>query len=351
MEKVKKDDIVTALAVYSSRVSACIAVLDKENRPNIAGLGKSEGKLMGAKGIFDIDALSKAIRDALKAAQEEAKLECPRTFVSISGGNIGSENARGMINLGQRGEEISEKNVIGVLKMADTIPLNIEREIIHSVPQDFAVDGQHGIENPVGLYGVKLEAETLLVTIHIPFLQNVIKCLNLAGIELEDVVFSGIAASKSLLSHEDAKGKGALLIEIDDNFTAASVFFDGTLKGLDIRQRSVIAEGTLETLKEKINKIRGNRPISKIILAGGSFIHEDFIEKVDSIFGIPSHMAYARDIKGSAGDINNPANLTAIGATLYGFEERKKGLSAKKDGVGLLSKTTKKINDFLNEYF
>ena len=152
MEKVKKADIVAAISIYSSRVSACIATLDKEAYPNIAGLGKSEGKLTGAKGVLDIDALSKAVRDSLKMAQEEAGVECSRALISISGANIESEKSKGMVKLGQRSEEISDKNVREVLKVAGTIPLDVEREIIHSIPQDFVVDGQSNIKNPVGLY-------------------------------------------------------------------------------------------------------------------------------------------------------------------------------------------------------
>lgn len=349
MEKIRKSNIVTALSVYSSRVSACIATLNEELSPNIVGLGKCDGRLLGGKGVLDIDALSRAIRDSLKMAQEEAGLEFPRTFVSISGGSLKSEKARGMVKLGQRGREITDKDVRGALKIADTVPINIEREIIHSIPQDFIVDGQKDIENPLGLYGVKLEVETLLITVHMPFLQNIIKSLNLAGVELEDFVFSGIAAYQCLLS-QDTEGKGIILIEIDNNFTVISVFFDNVLRGVDIQQKSVIADGVLEILKEKVDKIRDNRPISKLILAGGGYIHDDFIKKVDSVFGIPSQMAYPRNINGSARDINNPNHLTSVGLALYGLR-RRESLARNWANFGPLHKMTRRIGNFLNEYF
>ncbi len=351
MEKINRNNIVMALSIYSSRVSACIMVLDKEARPNIIGLGKSEGKLMGAKGVLNIEALSKAIRDSVKPAQEEAGLEYPRALVSISGANIKSEKSRGIVRLAQRGEEVTEKNVREVLKVADTIPISIERQIIHSIPQDFAVDRQSGIKNPVGLYGVKLEAETLLITAHVPFLQNVVKCLNLAGIEFEDVVFSGVAASRSLLLPEENAGKGIALIEIDNNFTALSVFFNNVLRGLDIQEKSAIADGALEDLRERLDIIRSNKPISKIILAGGAYIHEDFIEKVESVFGIPSEMAHPRNIRGSARDINNPTYITSIGLARYGLERRRERLARRGGSIGLLHRTTRRVSDFLSEYF
>ena len=351
MEKINTNRIISGLGISSSRASACIAVLGEGGSPDIIGLGRSEGKLMGGKGVLDIDALSKAIKDSIGIAQEEAGVESQRAIVSISGANIKSEKSRGMIRLGQRGEEITDREIREVLKVADTVPMDIEREIMHSIPQDFVVDGQEGVKNPVGLYGVKLEAETLLITIHAPFLQNIIKSLNLAGIELEDAVFSGIAASRCLLSPEETEGKGIVLMEIDNNFTALSVFFDKILRSVYIQQESVIADGALKTLKEKVDKIRCNKAISKIILTGGSYFHEDFIEKVDSVFGVPSQMAYARNVKGSARDINNPSYANSIGGALYGLEKKKEKLVRKRGGIGLFHKATRKVSDFIGEYF
>jgi cell division protein FtsA len=351
MEKIRKGDIVQALSVHSSRISACIATLDEENRPSIIGLGRAEGKLLGKKGVLDIDALSRAIRDSLKMAQEEAGIESPKALIGISGGSIEGENSRGIIKLRQRGEEITDKNVREVLKVANATPANMARELIHSIPRDFIIDGQENIRNPVGLHGVKLETEALLITAHLPFLQNITKSLNLAGYDLEDIAFSGIAASQCVLSEETA-GKCVIIVEIDNNFTTLSLFFDNLLHGVDILDKSVIANGALETLKERVDKIRGNKPISKIILSGGGYIHEDFIEKMDSVFGIPSQMAFVRNVIGRAKDINNPAYVSSIGLALYGLYERREDLAAKRVGrLGLLRKATKRVGEFIEEYF
>lgn len=350
MEKVRKNDIIATVSIHSSRVSSCIAILDEEMSLNIAGLGKTDGRLLGIKGVLDIDALSRAIRDSMKMAQGEAGVGSPKTLVSITGGSINSEKSRGIIKLSQKGREVSGANVRDVLKIADTVPINIEKEIMHSVPQDFIVDGQNDIKDPVGLHGVKLETETLLVTVHLPFLHNIVKSLNLAGVELEDAIFSGIAASKCLLSQE-TEAKGVVLIEIDNNFTTLSVFFDNVLIGLYILQKSVIADGALELLKESLDAIRGEKTISKIILAGGGYIHEDFVERTNKVFGVPSQIAYARNVKGTAMDMNNPSHITSIGLALYGFEKRKDNFLDRKAGRGILSRATRRMGEFLEEYF
>lgn len=350
MEKVKRSDIIAGISIYSSRVSACIGVTDGEAPLNIVGLGRREGRFLGAKGVLDIDALSRAIRDSLDMAQEEANVETSKTLVAVSGGSINSDRSRGIIKLGPKGREVTEKNLRDVLKIADTVPISMEREIIHSIPQDYIVDGQSDIKNPVGLHGVKLEAETLIVTAHLPFLQNVAKSLNLAGADLDGVVYSGIAASKCLLS-KNTEGQGVVLVEIDNNFTGLSVFFDNALIGIHISQKSVIADGVLEILRGEIDKARRDKPISKAILAGGGYIHEDFIEKVNKVFGIPSETAYLRSAKGTARDMNNPSYLASIGLVLCGFEEKKKCVAGKKTRMGVFGKATRKVGLFLEEYF
>ena len=115
--------------------------------------------------------------------------------------------------------------------------------------------------------------------------------------------------------------------------------------------KSVIADGVLEGFKKRLDAIRLNKAISKIVIAGGSYVHEDFIEKVDSVFGIPSQMAYARNITGRSKDINNPAHLASIGLTLYGCRKRRERSPGKKPILGVLHKATRRMSAFLEEYF
>lgn len=350
MEKVKREDIVTGVSIHSSRVSACIAVSGEDGEPIITGLGRAEGRLLGAKGVLNIDALSRAMRGALNAAEAEAGAASPKAFISVSGGSLNIEKSRGIIKLSQKGTEITDKNVRDVLKVADTVSANLESEIMHSIPQSFVVDGQKNVENPTGLYAVKLEVEALLVMAQIPFLQNVVKALNLAGVDMEDIVFSGIALSKCLLSQK-TEDKGVALMEIDNNYTVNSLFYDNILKGIDVQEKSAISEGVLEAMKINLDKMRGEKPISKIILSGGGYIHEDFIERVNSIFGIPSSVAYARNIRGMAKDINNPAHLASTGLALYGFQKRRENLNGVKAGSTILEKISKSVGIFIEEYF
>ena len=257
MEKMKSKDIISSLSINSSNVAACVMTLDEEKSPFILGLGKAEGRLLGSRGVLNIDELSKAIKDSLRKAQSEAGYKSPKVVISITGGSLSSEISRGIVKLSSKGEEIRARHVKAALKIAEAIPVDSAKDILHSIPQDFIVDGQSGISNPTGLNGVKLETETMLVTAHAPFLQNVVKAMNLSGIELEDVVFSGLANYQCLAADETI-GQGIVLIEIDNNFTTLSVFYDNTLRGIHIEQESVIADSVLERLKVGMDRIRNN---------------------------------------------------------------------------------------------
>ena len=350
MEKINKENIVAALSIGSSRVSACMARIDAAGVVNIIGLGKTEGRLMGKKGVLDIDVMTSAIRSSLKMAEVEAGIEAARAFVSISGANIISEKGRGMVKLGKKGEEIFNRHVKSALKVAEAMPLSMEKEIIHSIPQSFAVDGQNGIKNPIGLYGVKLELEALVIAVDVPFLQNIIKCLNIAGAELEDAVFSGIATARCVFPKETEPG-GIVLIEADSSFTALSIFFDNVLRGVDVYDKNVFQEGTLEYLRDVTDRMRGTRPVSRIIITGNPFLPEEVIERLETVFRVPSQIGYPRHIKGTAKEINNPAHITSMGLAMYGADKKFAASPAAGSKLGFFNRIAGRLKALFNDYF
>lgn len=350
MEKMNRENIITAVNAGSSRITACIANIESDGSIAVMGLGKADGRFMGNKGVLDIDVLSNAMRYALKAAEQEAGLEITRAFAGISGANITSEKSRGMVRLGKRGEEILSRHVKGALRIAEAVPLGMEKEIIHSIPQSFVVDGQGGIKNPLGLCGVKMEVEALLITIDMPFLQNIIKCLNIAGVELEDAVFSGIATAACVFPGKEEPGC-AILIEADNNFTSLSVFFDDILRGVDVCGVNILQASAMELLRESAGGICGSRRVSKIIITGSSFLSEEVIERLEAAFKAPVEIGYSRNIKGTARDINNPAYITAMGLAIYGAGKRLADAPAFNSGAGIFKKITGRLKALFTEYF
>jgi cell division ATPase FtsA len=192
--------------------------------------------------------------------------------------------------------------------------------------------------------------EALIIAVDTPFLQNIIKCLNIAGIELEDAVFSGIATARCVFPKEPEAG-GIVLVEADSNFTALSVFCDNILSGVDVYDKNIFQDGALEYLRDATDRIRGTRPISKIIITGSSFLPEEIIERLEAVFRVPSQIGYPRHIKGSAKDINNPVHITSMGLALYGLEKRRAASPAAGSKFGFFRRVAARLKSLFNEYF
>jgi len=339
---------VSALALNSNRISASVVRLNEDGEPFVTGLGKFEGRIMGSSGVLDIDRMARGMKTALSKAFEESGDEPKQLLLGVSGASVSCETARGIVKIGNKNGEITKTHLREVMKIAEMLPVDRARQILHSIPQDFILDGQDGIANPLGLAGMKLETETLLVTAYAPFIQNVTKALNLAGKEARDIIFSVFAVSDSVFERQD-KPKGVALLEIDDAFTSVSFFYGNLLRGLKVERSSAISEGALERLSKGLDKMRGGRAVSEIILLGGSYVHEDFVEKVNRVFGIPSRMAYLRQVKGSAKDISSPAHIPSISLCLYGL------VSSSPDSdiirQGLLGRARRRLGEFIEEYF
>lgn len=345
-----KENIITAMNVGSSRITVCIANIQYDGSIAVIGLGKADGKFMGNKGVLNIDVLSNAMQYALTTAEQEAGFEVAQAFVSISGANITSEKSKGMIRLGKRSEEIFNRHIRNVLRVAEAVPLGLEKEIIHSIPQSFVVDGQDGIKNPLGLYGVKMEVDALLVAADMPFLQNIIKCLNIAGVELEDAVFSGIATAACVFPKEEDPGC-VILLEADNSFTSLSVFFNDVLRGIDVCGANILHTSAMESLVKSAGKICGPMPVSKIIITGSSFPSDDIIERLEAAFGVGAEIGYPRTIRGSARDINNPAYITAMGLAIYGAEKRLAEMPIAGPNGSIFNKAVNRLKTLFAEYF
>ena len=141
------------------------------------------------------------------------------------------------------------------------------------------------------------------------------------------------------------------MLEADSCFTTISFFFDNVLRGLDTSERNINENKILDDLREKIGKIRKQKPISKIIIIGTSFIPEETIEKIESEFGIPAEMGYTRNVAGNAKDLGNPAHITAVGLALHGIERRKESLQKRGAVANFLGRAGMRTREFLEEYF
>ena len=223
-----KNSYVVGLDIGTKKVAAIIGEITEEKKAEIIGLGTAESRGLRKGIVVNLDSTV----DAIKKAQEEAELmagvEIDAAFIGISGAHIKSFNSRGVIAVSGKNREISREDIKRVIEQSKAVSIPPDREIIHIIPQEFVVDDQDGIKDPLGMSGIKLEVNVHIVTGAITSVQNLRTCVARAGIEIEQIVLNQIATSSSILTHDEME-LGVGLIDIGGGTTEVAIFERGSL--------------------------------------------------------------------------------------------------------------------------
>lgn len=223
-----RDKVITAIDVGSSKITTIIATALKEEKLSVIGVSTVGSKGLKKGQIVDIDATVSAISESVDAAERMAGVSIGSAFVSVGGAHIASQNSKGVVAVSEPEGEISPADVARVVEAAKAISIPSSREILHVLPRDFIVDGQGGIKDPLGMTGIRLEVETQIVTGATTAIRNLGKCINEVGVDIEGVVFSGLASATAVLS-ETEKELGVVLIDIGAGTTDVAIWADGAL--------------------------------------------------------------------------------------------------------------------------
>lgn len=224
----KNKRIVTGLDIGTTKICAIIAEVKAEDNIEIIGIGLSPSKGLRKGIVVDIDKTSRAIKTAVEKAERMAGFEIDSAFVGIAGSHITSINSHGVVAVTGEEKEISNSDIQRVMEAAKIIPLSAEEEIIHVLPREFIVDGCPGIKDPLGMSGVRLEVETHIVKGSATSIQNLVKSVLRAGLEVDDIVLEPLASSESVLA-EDEKELGVSLADIGGGTTDLIVFHEGSI--------------------------------------------------------------------------------------------------------------------------
>ncbi len=223
-----RDKVITAIDVGSSKITTIIATALKEEKLSVIGVSTVGSKGLKKGQIVDIDATVSAISESVDAAERMAGVSIGSAFVSVGGAHIASQNSKGVVAVSEPEGEISPADVARVVEAAKAVSIPSSREILHVLPRDFIVDGQGGIKDPLGMTGIRLEVETQIVTGATTAIRNSGKCINEVGVDIEGVVFSGLASATAVLS-ETEKELGVVLIDIGAGTTDVAIWVDGAL--------------------------------------------------------------------------------------------------------------------------
>lgn len=223
-----KDKIICGIDIGSSKIATLIASVDDNGKISLIGVSSTASKGVRKTQVVDIDEAVNVITESVESAERMAGYSISSAYVSMGGPQIESINQHAVVAVSEPEGEIKESDIKRVNEAARAIPLSSSREIVHVIPRTFTVDGQEGIKDPIGMSGVRLETDTHIITGSSTSMKNLAKCISEVGIEVTELVFSGIASSMAVLTDTE-KELGVVLVDIGGETTDVVIFIDGSV--------------------------------------------------------------------------------------------------------------------------
>jgi len=380
----QEENVIVGLDIGTTKICAVVGeVVDGEM--NIIGFGThpSEGLRKGV--VVDIESTVQSIKKAVEEAELMAGCEISSVYAGIAGGHITGFNSRGIIAI--KGTEVTENDVARVTEAAKAVAIPMDREVIHVLPQEYIIDDQAGIHNPIGMSGVRLEARVHIVTGAVTSANNIVKCANRAGLDVCDIVLESIASGEAALTKEERE-IGTALIDLGGGTTDLAIFSEDHIKhtfvlslggnnltndiavgvraSLAAAEKIKIQHGTClsqeinpeelieipgmggrksrrlprqilgEILEPRVEEIfelikrevyrsgMENSLVSGVVVTGGSALLEGVVDVAEMIFNLPTRLGNPRGIGGLADVVSSSMHSTGVGLVLYGAAHNSK---------------------------
>jgi len=410
MVKEERGELIVGLDIGTTKICAVVGEIRGEDVDVIGvGIHPSVGLRRGV--VVNIESTVESIRGAIRDAEKMAGCEISAVFVGIAGSHIKGFNSRGLVPVKQ--QEINQGDIDRVIDAASAVHIPTDQEVLHVIPQEFMVDDQDGIQYPLGMTGVRLEANVHIVTGQVAAVQNIVKCCNRAGLEVCDVVLEPIASAEAVLTKEEME-LGIGLLDIGGGTSDLAIFSDGTIKhtfvlglgghnltnDLSIGLRTPLKEA--EILKEKYGSALsgmidrdqaidvpsvGGRPPRRLsrrvmgeileprveemfslvkqqlddssyggsinaglVLTGGSSLLANMVDLAEQIFDLPARIGYPRKVGGMADMVKTPQFSTAIGLIFFGMRNETCHRFKEEEG-GLVSRLINRMRDWFGNSF
>ena len=277
----RKDELIVGLDIGTTKI--CVIVADRtENGIDIVGIGTHPSRGLRKGVVVDIDATVNSIKHAVEEAELMADCEISSVYAGIAGSHIRAFNSHGVVAVKDR--EVCPGDVNRVIDAAKAVSIPMDREVIHVIPQEFIIDDQDGIREPLGMSGVRLEAKIHIVTAAVTSAQNIVKCANKAGLNVIDIVLEPLASAEASLA-SDERDLGVCLIDIGGGTTDVAVFGEGS-----IRHTAVLALGGSHVSNDIAVGLRtpfdeAERIKKKFGVAASRFLPTDDVISVPSVGG------------------------------------------------------------------
>jgi len=223
-----RDEMIAGIDIGTVKVCTVIGELGEEDQIEIIGIGTAPSLGVKKGVIIDLEQAIQSVKQSIENSERMAGTRINSAFISIAGSHIASLNSKGVIAISEESPEITDKDIEKVIEAAKAGIISPERELIHTLSREFVVDGQNGIIDPLGMSGTRLECKVHIITGSITAVQNLVKCIEGARIDIEEIIFGTLASSNEILSNAE-KELGALLVDIGAGTTEIAIFVEGGL--------------------------------------------------------------------------------------------------------------------------
>lgn len=220
-------DLLVGLDIGTSKVAAVVAELRPDGSYEVIGMGQSESKGLKKGVVVNIEATVQSIQKALEEAELMADCKISEVFTGIAGSHIRSFNSSGMVAI--KDKEVGQTDVARVIETAKAVNIPTDQQILHILTQEFIIDGQEDVREPIGMSGIRLEVKVHIVTGAVSAAQNIVKCVRRCGLEVHDLILQPLASSLAVLT-EDEKELGVVLVDIGSGTTDIAIFSEGAIR-------------------------------------------------------------------------------------------------------------------------
>lgn len=386
MSKKPDKNLIVGLDIGTSKVVALVGEINPEGYIEVIGFGSHPSRGLKRGVVVNIEATVQSIQRAIEEAELMAGCEIHSAYTGIAGSHVRSLNSHGIVAI--RDKEVLPADIDRVIDAAKAVAIPADQKILHILPQEFAIDSQDGIREPIGMSGVRLEAKVHIVTGAVSAAQNIVKCVQRCGLQVGDIILEQLASSHAVLT-EDEKELGVCMVDIGGGTTDIAIYTEGAIRhtavipiaGDQVTNDIAVALRTptkhAEEIKIKYGCVLANqvdqyqsievpsvakrppRQLSKkalaevigaryeelfalvlaelrrsgfeelvasgIVLTGGASMVEGVTELAESVFQMPVRLGLPQHIKGLRDVMENPSYATSVGLLLHGFQQHYDG--------------------------
>ena len=400
MSKATERDLIVGLDIGTSVIKAIVGELLDDDSISIIGVGTHKSRGMDKGGVNDLNLVVQSVRQAVNEMELMADCSVSSVFMSISGRHVQCQNESGMVPINN--QEVTQDDVDNVIHAARSVPMAAERKLLHVLPQEFVIDVQEGIKNPIGMSGVRMEAAAHIITCAEDMAKNLVKCVESCGLSVDQTIFSALASSYAVLT-DDERELGVCVIDIGGGTMDIVIYTDGAIRHTaviplagnqitsdiakifrtpmsnaeDIKTKYACALKDMVSMEDSIEvpsvggrpaRIMSRHTLAEVIepryqelfelayeqikasgleeqiaaglvITGGTAKMEGAVEFAEEIFQMPVRVGKPHSVKGLAEYVDDACFATAVGLLQYGKQNiNNKRTSSKKGEESVLNR-------------